>query len=307
LNRRPAHLGDGPEPQGRPKSTHVASERSKSRSVDEEILRSHLAGRHELFGFAETQSLIRRVVAGTPEALLGMDRFSDLTDGVVEATARHIWGWSARDAAAWTDPNCTIAGMRAALLRILDVSRRGGLIAFATGRPASLLPLYADLARLAASQGAEIFGGLEFDDLKYSSPEYSSPEYSSPEYSSVASTTFSAAGHPRARLVWQNGVALVESGGNLISDAAMRAADALFAGSETPDLVVADRGFAGTAIELGSEVVAFADLDAIALGVAAARGLPVTIVPVQEQRPPHCYRVLSALADVSGDGLNHPL
>ena len=297
MNRRPAHLGDGPEPQGRPKSTHVASERSKSRSVDEEILRSHLAGRHELFGFAETQSLIRRVVAGTPEALLGMDRFSDLTDGVVEATARHIWGWSARDAAAWTDPNCTIAGMRAALLRILDVSRRGGLIAFATGRPASLLPLYADLARLAASQGAEIFGGLEFDALKYLSSESLA----------LASTTFSAAGHPRARLVWQNGVALVESGGNLISDAAMRAADALFAGSETPDLVVADRGFAGTAIELGSEVVAFADLDAIALGVAAARGLPVTIVPVQEQRPPHCYRVLSALADVSGDGLNHPL
>ncbi len=269
----------------------MASERSKSRSVDEEILRAQLAGRHDLFGFAETQSLIRRVVAGTPEALLGMDRFSDLTDGVVEATARHIWGWSARDAAAWTDPNCTIAGMRAALVRILDVSRRGGVIAFATGRPASLLPLYADLARLAASQGAEIFGDLEFDDLK-------SP--------SIASATFSAAGHPRARLVWQNGVALVESGGNLISDAAMRAADALFAGSETPDLVVADRGFAGTAIELGSEVVAFADLDAIALGVAAARGLPVTIVPVQEQRPPHCYRVLSTLADLPGDGLNQP-
>ncbi len=296
MNRRPAHLGDGPEQQGRPRSTHVASERSKSTSVDEEILGSHLAGRHELFGFAETQSLIRRVVAGTPEALLGMDRFIDLTDGVVEATARHIWGWRARDAAAWTDPHCTIAGMRAALVRILDVSRRGGVIAFATGRPASLLPLYADLARLAASQGAEIFGGHEFD----------APKYSSPEPLALASATFSVAGNPRARLVWQNGVALVESGGNLISDTAMRAADALFAGSETPDLVVADRGFAGTAIELGSEVVAFADLDAIALGVAAARGLPVTIVPVQEQRPPHCYRVLSTLADLPGDGLNQP-
>ncbi len=301
MNRRPAHLGDGPEQQGRPRSTHVATERSKSRSVDEEILRSHLAGRHELFGFAETQSLIRRVVAGTPEALLGMDRFIDLTDGVVEATARHIWGWRARDAAAWTDPHCTIAGMRAALVRILDVSRRGGVIAFATGRPASLLPLYADLALLAASQGAEIFGGHEFDALKYLSPEYSSPEPLA-----LASATFSVAGNPRARLVWQNGVALVESGGNLISDTAMRAADALFAGSETPDLVVADRGFAGTAIELGSEVVAFADLDAIALGVAAARGLPVTIVPVQEQRPPHCYRVLSTLADLPGDGLDQP-
>ena len=238
---------------------------------------------------------MRRVVAGTPEALLGMERFSDLTDGVVEATARHIWGWGARDASAWTDPHCTIAGMRAGVVRILDVAKRGGVIAFATGRPASLLPLYADLARLAASQGAEIFGDLDFD-----APENGSAEYASPDSLRLASTTFSAGGRPRARLVWQNGVAMIADGGDLIADTSLRAADVLFSASEPPDLVVADRGFAGTAIEHGCEVVAFADLDAIALGVAAARGLPVTIVPIQEQQPPRNYRVMSALGYEQG-------
>ena len=280
MNTRPAPLGDRPEPQGRRPSVQANSDRPLSKSLDEEVLRSHLAGRHERFGFAETQSLIRRVVAGTPDALLGLERFSDLTAGACEATARHIWGWSERDAATWTDPHCTIAGMRAALVRILDVSKRGGVIAFATGRPASLLPLYSDLARLAASQGAEIFGGGDCDPSASRNGE---------------SATFSTAGRPRACLVWQNGVALIADGGNLIADTALRAADVLFAGVEPPDLVVADRGFAGTAIVLGSEVVAFADLDAVALGVAAARGLPVTIVPVQEQRPPDNYRVLSSM------------
>ena len=295
MTSRPAHLGDRHEQQGRPITSHAESERSKSRSGDEEILRAHLAGRHDLFGFAETQSFMRRVVAGTPEALLGMERFSDLTDGVVEATARHIWGWRARDASAWTDPHCTIAGMRAGVVRILDVARRGGVIAFATGRPASLLPLYADLARLAASEGAEIFGDLDFDAREYGAPGYGSPESGGPGSGGIENTTVSAGGRPRARLLWQNGVAMIADGGDLIADTALRAADLLFSVSEPPDLVVADRGFAGTAIEYGCEVVAFADLDAVALGVAAARGLPVTIVPVQEQQLPHNYRVLSAL------------
>ena len=35
-----------------------------------------------------------------------------------------------------------------------------------------------------------------------------------------------------------------------------------------PDLVVADRGYAGGALRAGIEVVALADLDAIALGLA---------------------------------------
>lgn len=281
MNRRPANLGDRDEQHGRPTTTHAKSEISKSRGLDEEVLRFHLAGRHERFGFAETQSFIRRVVAGTPEALLGMERFSDLTDGAVEATARHIWGWSARDSSAWTDPHCTIAGMRAGVLRILDVAKRGGVIAFATGRPASLLPLYEDLARLAASQGAEIF-----------SRETSGS--STPNASGARG--FSAGGRARAELWWHNGVCVISDGVDLIADPAMRAAAELFSGGEPPDLVVADRGFAGTAIALDAEVVAFADLDALSLGVAAARGLPVTVVPLQEQRPAGSYAPLSALA-----------
>ena len=56
-----------------------------------------------------------------------------------------------------------------------------------------------------------------------------------------------------------------------------------------PDLVVADHCFAGTAAGVGLEVVAFADLDAIALAVASWRGMAVRVVPLDEHDAPQAY------------------
>ena len=64
-----------------------------------------------------------------------------------------------------------------------------------------------------------------------------------------------------------------------------------------PDLVVADRTFAGHALACGLEVVAFAGLDALALAVAAWRGLAVRVVPLDERRPPGAYEPLVELLD----------
>ena len=42
-------------------------------------------------------------------------------------------------------------------------------------------------------------------------------------------------------------------------------------------------------VAAGIETVAFADLDAPALSVAATRGRPLTLVPLDETRPPVAY------------------
>ena len=69
-----------------------------------------------------------------------------------------------------------------------------------------------------------------------------------------------------------------------------------------PDLVVADRVFAGTAVSHGHEVVAFADLDAVALAVAAWRGMSIRVVPLDDRRPPATYGpVLELLEEVSAE------
>ena len=51
----------------------------------------------------------------------------------------------------------------------------------------------------------------------------------------------------------------------------------------------------------GLEVVAFADLDAVALAVAAWQGRAVRIVPLDERRPPQAY---SPLVELVSEGLD---
>jgi hypothetical protein len=272
VNRRPPRLDDS-DPLI-PRDPEPRAEARERRAVDpaKQVLSARLAGRHERVGAAEFRSVLRRVAMGHRDALLGLDRFDALTEGSLEAVARSVWGWRAEASESWTDPERTVDGMRRGAARIVDVARRGGRIAFATGRPASLLPLYTHLVRIALGAGADIALGSQ-------------------------SGEFSAAGHARCRLWWPDGVAVITDGDSIVADVGLRAAHELLFAVEMPDLVVADRGFAAGAVRAGIETVAFADLDAVALGVEASKGLPVTVVPVQERRPPASYRVLAALVN----------
>jgi hypothetical protein len=56
-----------------------------------------------------------------------------------------------------------------------------------------------------------------------------------------------------------------------------------------PELVLADHGFAGAAIERGIPAIAIMDINDHALAVAAAEGRDVTIVPLDDNRPPRLY------------------
>jgi hypothetical protein len=89
-------------------------------------------------------------------------------------------------------------------------------------------------------------------------------------------------------------VAVLTDGQALLAhDAVVAGDDWLFAVGR-PDLVVADRGFAGAAVRAGVDVIAWADLDAPALAVCAARGRPIVVVPIDEQRPAWAYEPLGA-------------
>ena len=101
---------------------------------------------------------------------------------------------------------------------------------------------------------------------------------------------------PRGRrLWWVDRVAVLTDHESLLGDQGTDAADELLFTLPRPTLVVADRSFAGVAAAQGVEVVAFADLDAVALAVAAWRGLAVRIVPLSQHRPPQAYSPLVEL------------
>ncbi len=242
-------------------------------SARSRIVKARVAGRHDRLGRTELTSVMRRVVGGDPVALLGLDRFAGAQVPELRAAASKVWGWSDAEPVVGIDPDLLLAGLVSARERVLDVARRGGRILVATSRPASLLALHQVFARLGQSAGGHLLDSGEAGPIQ-------------------------AAGRASVRLWWIGGVAVLTDGATLLADPGIEAIDELLFTVPYPDLVIADRGYAGGALRAGIEVVALADLDAIALGLAACRGLPVTVVPVHERRPASAYRALEPLLAV---------
>jgi hypothetical protein len=210
--------------------------------------------------------MMRRLRDGERSMLWGMEAFTGLELDEILDVARDQWGWRENDQKVAISPDHTRAALARALHLIDDVAGRGGRIAFATGRPASMLGLYQRLVERARAGGAEILVEQQ-------------------------SSEFRSDGRSGRRLWWYDGVAVVTDGEHLLAQTGVEAADEFLFWLPRPQLVVADVGFAAGAIRDGIETIAFADLDAIALGVAGARGGRVVVVPLDISRPPYGYRL----------------
>jgi hypothetical protein len=220
---------------------------------------------------------MRRVEHGAPSALCGLPAFPGLTREQVAAAVEVEYGWEGDGPRARIAPGRTVDGFTAAVTRVLEVARGGGRFAFATARPAALLPLYRRLGVRAAAEGGEVLTGKE-----------------------------TAGFGPNGRRVrWIDDVAVLTDGAALLADDSVHGAEEWLFTLARPDLVVADHSYAGVASASGLEVVAFADLDAVALAVAAWQGRALRIVPLDDRRPPTAYAglldLLESLADIPVD------
>ena len=226
------------------------------------VLEARIAGAHTHFGRDAVKATMRALVNGDRRAQLGCDGLDGCTPDEVRDALAATHGWDPNAARATIDPECTVTAIEAAGLRIAEAAQAGARIAVATARPASLL----GLAQFVAAEAAALGGRV------------------------LASDRATIDGTAGRELWWIGGVAVLTDGTALLaSDGAGE--DWLFAVGR-PDLVVADRAYAGCAIRAGCEVVAWADLDAPALALAAARGRRVLVVPCNERRPAAAYEVL---------------
>ena len=239
------------------------------RSVRQLLKERHVAGRSIRFGREEVVGTMRRVAHGAPAQLCGLPAFPGLTLQQVEAAVAAVYGWEGDGPRARIAPGCTAEGFTNAVLRVLEVARSNGRIAFATARPASLLRLHRRLAARASAEGAEV---LEAEETAGFGP-----------------------GGRRVR--WIDHVAVLSDGAALLADVSVEATEEWLFTLARPDLVVADHLYAGVASACGIEVVAFADLDAVALAVAAWQGRAVRVVPLDDRRPPAAYAPLLDLVE----------
>jgi hypothetical protein len=238
-------------------------------STREQLKRAHVAGRSAEFGRDEIVAVMRRVSRNETRSLLGCSPFEGITLAQVRDAVNGVYGWDGTGARPTIAARHTIDSFEAACARILEVARGGGRIAFATAAPASLFPVHRVLAAEAVAVGGNVFDAVE-------------------------SAAVGDRGPRSTRLRWLDRVAMVSDGGALLDGTGARqaAADELLFTIGGVDLVVADRVFAGHALACGLEVVAFAGLDAVALAVAAWRGMALRVVPVDEHRPPSAYQPL---------------
>jgi hypothetical protein len=163
----------------------------------------------------------------------------------------------------YISPSSTLKGLKATAAAIKRVAGQGGSVLFATGHPGSMIDYYTELAYLVRR-----FGGRVLD---------------------LARGQIVQQGHDR------DTVQVVDSVNSIafLSDtcAALHSHDSrpmeimLDQADRPPDLVVADHGFAGEAINRDIPTVAVMDTNDPGLAVAKKLGANLILVPMNDNRP----------------------
>lgn len=227
---------------------------------------------HPKFGRAEIRERARRLVAGDPHLAHGLELGAPDVDDVYAALTNH-WGCTLDDPRARLDVDLTITNFDRACAQVDEVAMAGGRLIFATSRPASLLPLHLLLARDAEARGARALREREATGVR-------------------------AGGRSDRALWWIDQVAVLTDGSAVLGHDDHAVWPEVDFALGRAELVVADGALAAGAVAAGFDVVAFADLDSMALGLVCDRGLPVTVVPIVCSRPAWCYEPLAELASL---------
>jgi hypothetical protein len=144
----------------------------------------------------------------------------------------------------------------------------------ATGHPTGLLPHYQALARALQAAGVTLLTPGEGRVLRYGRDG------------------------KRRELRYLDGVACLSDGASLLhthrSGYMEAALDELGGGVGAVDLVIADHGFAGAAIERGLPTLSIADVNDAALPLAQVRGRTDAVLPIDDNLPPRVFVPVTA-------------
>jgi len=231
--------------------------------------RAGIAGIHRSHQRRGSIQKIDRLLEGDPDATFGLTGLEGLTTQQVLSHMAELTGCpddiSDLDCDDWIDPELTVGGIVAAAERLRDFARQGATALVATGHPTGMLEHNMRIVDYYAAAGGKILRLREDERLPIGSKG-------------------------RTREVRYNGgVGCLADWGQLLHTHKSDAMEALLEAEPWPDVVFADHGFAGAAIERGIPTMAVMDINDHALAVARAQDRDVTIVPMDDNRLPHLY------------------
>jgi hypothetical protein len=209
---------------------------------------------------------IDRLVKGDPDAQFGLSGLSGFTAAEVLAMVAEEAGFDPdprlRTGPVPIDPWRVLAACEAAGDRLALAAARGERVLLATGHPAGLPVLYAAVGRLLEERGATLLRpgeGLTWTE------------------------------HGRTREIrYLRGVAVLTDRGSTIHTHSPQPMRRLLE-EVRPDLVFADHGFAGAAIEAGIDTLSVADVNDPALVVAKRQGRTQVVVVMDDNVQPEAY------------------
>ena len=223
---------------------------------------------------------IAKMLADHDEYWFGLHRLREWTaDEVLEVMARRCGvspDPSYVEGPDTIDPLLTVAQLDRWRDRLARAAERRERVLVATGHPTGVLALHLEVAAWLRAAGCEVLQPV----TAWTSPWDSA-------------STWARARPRHVRIL--GGVHVLASGGELLHTHRPEPMSALLAALEPPpDLVVADHGWAGAAVEAGIDTLALADCNDPALFVAEEEGRPVVTVPLDDNVLPHLYAPLAA-------------
>ncbi len=176
------------------------------------------------------------------------------------------------------DPDLTVQGIVSAAVLLRDAARAGKLLLAATGHPTGMLHHHIRVADAFRRAGGKILQLREDEDLGIGR----------------------RGGRSEVRYV--GGVGCLADWGSLKHTHSARPMEALLSAAPWPEIVLADHGFAGAAIERDIPTIAIMDINDHPLAVAWADRTNVTIIPMDDNRPPRLYEPAWRLIEDVIDG-----
>jgi hypothetical protein len=204
---------------------------------------------------------IQRMCDGDPGFQFGLSGLQGFTPAEVLALVSEASGFipeeGATEGAFRVEAERILDACAAVGERLAEACRRGGRMILATGHPIGLMLLYTKVAEQLGQRGVELLTPVEGET------------WQDEEELGLL------------RVEYLDGVAFLSDGSKAKhthdGDPMRRMLE-----RERPDLVFADHGFAGTAIESGIETVSIADVNDPALLVAKAQGRTETVVVMDD-------------------------
>jgi hypothetical protein len=215
------------------------------------------------------QRNIRLLLEGDPDKQFGMTGLegSMVPEAVLELVGRASGftpdpGWTTGPVPV--DPDLVLEACKAVGDRLAEAVRRRERVVLATGHPVGLAHLYIEVGRVLRDHGVTIV--KPYEGVPWQEPGR----------------------HHKWEVRYLEGVAMLTDRASMKHTHSGEPITRMLA-EERPDLVFADHGFAGGAIEVGVETVSIADVNDPALLVARAQGRTDTVIVMDDNVRPEDY------------------